>query len=400
MELPALHNYKKELETELHSILEWWMSHSKNPHGSFFGEVNDRNEAIVDAPMGLVMYSRILWTFSAAYTQNKREPYREMAGRAYEGLMKYFKDNIHGGFYWSVDSKGNPLEKRKQLYGQAFAIYGLTEYAEAIGNKEILEEAISLFHLMREKGKDQVYGGYWEARSIDWTALEDSRLSEKDPNVAKSMNTNLHVLEAFTRLAKAWPDSNLVSELKELLTIFKEHIVNPETFSQRLYFASDWKQEGDIQSFGHDIEASWLLYEAACLPALQDQKDEFKELALNMAAFAATAIDDDGGLFYEHNLAQHHCVKEKHWWPQAEAMVGFFNAWELCKQQQYLSNSLKVWSFVKTKIKDLDSGEWYWGLNENGSIMKAPKAGFWKCPYHNGRACMELINRISTFGVL
>jgi mannobiose 2-epimerase len=179
-----------------------------------------------------------------------------------------------------------------------------------------------------------------------------------------------------------------------LLSIFKNHIVKVSTSRQQLYFSTNWVPQGDIESYGHDIEASWLLYEAASVPEHQYQKAAFSELALQMAESAAIAIDQDGGLFYENEVAQNHLNKEKHWWPQAEAMVGFFNAWEIGKDEVNLDRSLQAWEFVKNNLLDKKNGEWLWGIGEDGKPLEMPKAGFWKCPYHNGRACMELIKRI------
>jgi mannobiose 2-epimerase len=225
--------------------------------------------------------------------------------------------------------------------------------------------------------------------------LEDARLSEKDPNVAKSMNTHLHVLEAYTRLAMEWPNEQLQTALNDLLTLFTDHIIKPVNSRQQLYFSANWTPIGDFESYGHDIEASWLLYEAASVPSVENRKAEFGELALQMATASSVAIDEDGGLFYEKEVTQNHLNKEKHWWPQAEAMVGFFNAWEIGKDEVNLDRSLEAWEFVKNNLLDKINGEWIWGIGEDGKPLEMPKAGFWKCPYHNGRACLELMKRIS-----
>lgn len=389
-----LTTYKNELVEELHSILQWWATHMIDPSNGFRGEIDSKGQVVPAASKGLVMYSRILWIFSAAYNYHRHEEYLAIADRAYKGLMKEFADKIYGGFYWSIDYLGAPLDKRKQLYGQAFAIYGLAEYAAATGNSEALTHAKQIFQLIEEMGKDAVNGGYWEARAEDWSLLEDSRLSAKDPNVAKSMNTHLHIVEAYTRLAQLWPDQTLLHAIDQLLSIFKRYIIDPVSFRQQLYFLADWTTVGSFESFGHDIEASWLLYEAASLSTLERRKEEFGKISLQMAASASIAIDGDGGLFYEKDLSNGHLVREKHWWPQAEAMVGFFNAWEIGREEINLRRSLHSWEFVKSKIRDNYIGEWYWGIDEHGYPMSSPKAGFWKCPYHNGRACLEIIKRV------
>jgi mannobiose 2-epimerase len=394
MHRQLLSRYQQELQAELDSILSWWKQNMLDSSHGFKGEVNHNNQPVPNAPKGLVMMSRILWTFSAAYQWGKKKEHLEMADAAYKELLQQFKDGTFGGFYWSVDHNGNPLAQRKQLYGQAFALYALTEYAAATHHDKALLQAQEVFHFMEEKGKDLDQGGYWEARDRDGSLLEDARLSEKDPNVAKSMNTHLHILEAYTRLAMEWPNEKLLSALNGLLSIFKDRIIKPSTSRQQLYFSADWIPVGDFESYGHDIEASWLLYEAASVPGLENRKQEFGELAFQMAGASSIAIDKDGGLFYERDLAQDHLNKEKHWWPQAEAMVGFFNAWEIGNDDMNLDRSLKAWEFVKNNLLDKKSGEWFWGIGEDGKPLEMPKAGFWKCPYHNGRACLELIKRI------
>lgn len=394
MHLPLLTNYRDELTKELHSILQWWTEHMMDGARDFHGEMDAFDQIVPHAPKGLVMYSRILWTFSAAYQVEPRENYLTIAKRAYEGLLHQFQDEHLGGFFWSLGQTGKPLDKRKQLYGQAFALYGLTEYAAAAKLPEALDKAKEIFALLEGKGKDSLHGGYWEARADDWSGLEDMRLSEKDPNVAKSMNTHLHILEAYTRLAKEWPDEYVVHAIDHLLTLFKKYIIRHSTARQQLYFMADWTPVGDFESYGHDIEASWLLYEAACLPGLEKRKSEFGDLALQMATATSAAIDSDGGLFYEKDLANNHLSKEKHWWPQAEAMVGFFNAWEIGKEEIQLKRSWKAWEFIKESIRDRKNGEWFWGIDSDRKVLLLPKAGFWKCPYHNGRACLEIIKRI------
>lgn len=389
-----LEKYKEELLEELHSILQWWTTHMMDSSNGFKGEIDAQGQTVSTASKGLVMYSRILWTFSAAYRFLHKEEYLAMAKRAYKGLLQEFADTTYGGFYWSIDYLGAPLDKRKQLYGQAFALYGLAEYAAATGDNEALTHAIQIFQWIEEKGKDPVNGGYWEARAQDGSFLEDSRLSEKDPNVAKSMNTHLHVVEAYTRLVQLWPNQTLLNCINELLSIFKNYIIDPVSSRQQLYFLDDWTAVGSFESYGHDIEASWLLYEAASLHGLEKRKEEFGKIALQMAEAASVAIDKDGGLFYEKELTRDHLSREKHWWPQAEAMVGFFNAWEIGGGDKNLQRSLQVWNFVKHKILDKNKGEWFWGIDENGQPMPCPKAGFWKCPYHNGRACLEIIKRV------
>ncbi len=387
--------FSNELKSELHSILDWWLLHMKDPAGGFYGEINLQNEINEKAPKGLVLTSRMLWTFSIAYRNTKNIAYLEMADCAYKELIKYFYDQDYGGYYWSINSYRQPIQSHKQIYGQSFVLYGLVEYADATKNSVVLRQAVELFNLIQEKGYDFKYGGYWDACGHDWSMITDARLSEKDPNVAKSMNTHLHILEAYTRLAKSYPDKRVIQALNNLLTIFKQSIINKDTFRQHLYFNTDWSTVGAIESFGHDIECSWLLLEAASVQGLENRKQEFTNLILSMATNALKAVDQDGGMFYEFDYSINHLNKEKHWWVQAEAMVGFYNAWEVSKDEKYLAQCLRSWEFIKAKICDRTNGEWFWGVNEKNEVLDLPKAGFWKCPYHNVRSCIEIYNRIN-----
>lgn len=387
--------FQSELQSELNSILNWWILHMKDPTGGFYGEIGLQNEINKEAPRGLVLTSRILWTFSAAYKHTKNSAYLEIADWAYAEITNHFFDQAHGGYFWAIDASRNPIQIQKQIYGQAFVLYGLVEYADATSHHEPLKRAIDLFELIQDKGVDSEYGGYWEARAHDWSIIADGRLSEKDPNVDKSMNTHLHVLEAYTRLAKFFPDQRVIFALDQLLTLFERSIIDKNTFKQKLYFTADWSTVGHLESFGHDIEASWLLLEASSVTGLEDRKQGITNLIRLMAASTLTAVDSAGGLFYEFDPTQKHLNREKHWWVQAEAMVGFYNAWEISQDDIYINHCLQIWDFIKERICDHKMGEWFWGIDEKSQIMDLPKAGFWKCPYHNVRACIEISNRIN-----
>jgi len=220
--------------------------------------------------------------------------------------------------------------------------------------------------------------------------------SAKDANEKKTMNTHLHVLEGYTNLYRIWPDKVLGEQIKILLDNFFEHFIDKETHHLALFFDENWNAKGDLVSYGHDIEATWLLLEAAEVIGDEASIKKIKEITTAMADATSTGIDVDGGLWYEYKPAENHLVKEKHWWVQAEAMVGFFNAWQISGDDKYLNISLKNWEFVKTKILDKQNGEWFWGIDENGGVMPGQdKSGIWKCPYHNSRVMLELAGRIA-----
>ena len=225
--------------------------------------------------------------------------------------------------------------------------------------------------------------------------MEDLRLSDKDANARKSMNTHLHVLEGFANLYRIWPDEALKLKLKELVRLFLTHIISTDTYHLQLFFDDDWTPGSELVSFGHDVEAAWLIQEAAA--GLGDELlfQEVKNCSVRIAEAAARGLDKDGGLWYEYNLYTKRLVTEKHWWPQAEAMVGFLHAWQESVEKVFLQQSIQSWNFIKAHILDKERGEWVWGVNEDYLVMKEDKVGLWKCPYHNSRACMEVIRRIS-----
>lgn len=391
-----LTGFRQQLEEELQAILDWWMRHAKDVEcGGFYGSVNDANEPNRIAPKGLVLHARAVWTFSAACRYTGKQQYLSEAETAFRFLESAFFDKKNGGFYWSVDADGNMLDGKKQVYGQAFVIYGLSELYLACGNQSALDQAIRLYKHLEQVAWDKQYGGYIEAFEQDWTPRADFRLSEKEENLCKTMNTHLHVIEAFANLYKAWPNPDLAARIRDLLDIFSDKIINRTSNRQRLFFTETWQPAGSIISFGHDIEAAWLLHECAVILGDAVYTQHFSQLAITMAHAATDGLDTDGGLWYEYDASSDHWILEKHWWPQAEAMVGFFNAWQLSGQDRFLQQAAGVWTFIKRYIRDYGNGEWYWGVTENLHKMEGQdKAGFWKCPYHNSRACIELGHRI------
>ncbi len=395
MNLNTLKSFKRELESELEELLNWWIKYVYDKENRcFYGEVDNDNHANLSAPKGLVMHARILYTFSSAYLLNNNPRYLEIAEHAYHHLKTYFLDAQHGGFYWSLTAENIPLDQKKQAYGQAFTIYALAEFNKATANQEALALAQSTFHLLEKHSFDPINLGYLEASSREWNTLNDLRLSDKDMNEKKSMNTHLHIIEAYANLYTVWQNEDLKQAINQLLDNFSHHIINEKKSFLNLFFTENWVNKSTVISFGHDIEASWLLHESALI--IKEKVSGFEETALNLAKGTLLGLDQQGGLFYELDTEQQHYIKEFHWWPQAEAMVGFFNAWQISKESHYLATAFKSWEFIKTNIKDLNNGEWFWGLNSDYSIMQnQEKAGFWKCPYHNGRACIELIKRIS-----
>jgi len=393
---PQLQAYKNELNTELGNILNYWLKNAPDEvNGGFWGEIDQNNRVIAGAPKGSVLNARILWTFSAAYNHRPDDAVLQMAHRAYEYIIAHFIDPEFGGVYWSVDEKGDQLDPKKQVYASAFAIYGLSEYYQASGIEAAKQQAIELYQLLVDKSYDHGKTGYLEAFTRDWQPMDDLRLSSKDVNEKKTMNTHLHVLEAYTNLHRIWPDEGLKKQIETLIDNFLDHFIDPDTHHLILFFDEDWNRKSDTVSYGHDIEASWLLLEAAEVIDDQIRGKQLKSICLQIADATSEGLDTDGGLGYEYEPTAWHLINEKHWWVQAEAMVGFFNAWRISGNPKYLNFSIDNWNFVKDKILDKQNGEWFWGIAADGSTMPGEdKAGLWKCPYHNSRACIEIIKRI------
>jgi mannobiose 2-epimerase len=390
-----LTNYKKELTIELKQILNYWTNHTvDHENGGFYGKISNDNEVDKEAAKGAVLNARILWSFSAAHNLNPIHGL-ELADRAYHYIVDHLIDKSFGGVYWAVNYNGEPTDTKKQVYAVAFTIYALSEYYLAKGNQDVKDQAIALYEDLVKYSYDTQKGGYLEAFNRQWESMDDLRLSEKDANEKKTMNTHLHILEAFTNLYRVWPDEQLKRRIVALLHDFQNHIVDANTSRMILFFGEDWNSKSDIISYGHDIEASWLLLEAAEVIEDHQLVSEIENLAVQMAEACMEGLDQDGGLWYEKEPSKDHLIREKHWWVQAEAMVGFYNAWQINGQQHFLNASLQNWNFVKEAILDKENGEWFWGVKEDGSLMQnEDKAGLWKCPYHNSRACIELIKRI------
>lgn len=394
--MEIIFQYKKEMQVELDSILSWWERMTvDNKNGGFIGKIDHANNIDFSAAKGAVLNSRILWAFSSAYNHTARNSYLKTAERAFEYIIEHFIDRDFGGVYWTVDFKGAPLDLKKQIYAQAFAIYGLSEYYAVSKNELARENAIAIYRAIVRHSYDERFRGYVEALTRDWKETENFRLSDKDENEKKSMNTHLHLLEAFANLYKVWEDEELKKRILELIRIFLDHVIEKKNHHLVLFFDEEWKPRPGVISYGHDIEAAWLIQESAKRIDEKALLEEIKKISIKIAIAAAKGLDKDGGLWYEYDVRQDHLVDQKHWWPQAEAMIGFFNAWQITGDQKFLQQSLQSWKFVKDYMLDKNGGEWYWGVNADHTPMTLEdKVGIWKCPYHNSRACMEIIDRI------
>ncbi|MBN1766474.1 MAG: AGE family epimerase/isomerase [Sedimentisphaerales bacterium] len=383
---------EKALEEVRNNILSFWMENTVDTaNGGFYGQIAPDNTPDREANKGIVLNARILWTFSAAYRVLQDEKYLKIAQRAYDYLTHYFLDKKYGGYYYELDSMGEPVDPRKVIYCQAFALYGLSEYYRVTLDEDVLKQALDLYRLMKQHALDTEYQGYFENFTRQWklmrSAWTDSSLARD-----KSLNTHLHIIEAYTCLYLVWPDDTLKKDITAMLDyLFLEKMIDPDAGHFRDFFSRDWQALRDDMSWGHDIEASWLLLETAHILGDESLIKKCEELALKIADFTYQGISPQGGLWNE-ELSLSRNVPYS-WWPQSEGVIGYLNAWQISHNQKYLDTANLIWNFIDRYFIDHQYGEWINSLDENLTPRPFAKVGFWKAPYHNTRMCLEIITR-------
>lgn len=406
-ELKAL---RDAMDNELrNNILSYWIEYSVQPDGKgFYGAVDMDNQPVPGVDKTCVLNARILWTYAAAAKFYDNHRYDEIADLAYKVFTKDFLDPEQGGFYMTVTADNEPSDTIKHTYAQAFAIYALCKYYELRPDPPVMDLIQQSFLTVEAKTKDPDGPGYFEAFTRDWKPIEENRMA--DNNEPKSMNTHLHVLEGYAALYKVWKNDAVKARLTELLNIFLDHIIRDEGHFG-IFFDEKFSEVGGTRgtcSFGHDIEGSWLLWEAAEILGDVEILERLRPIVTRMVdAIERVAVDKDGGLFLESSRYGSHIRTNKHWWPQAENMVGFMNAYQLTGDTKYWMTAKLAWQFIDTYLIDHERGEWFTKLNRLGEpfMVEPPddpspyyrndwKVDPWKCPYHNGRACLEMMKRI------
>lgn len=388
---------KTEMQDVLQkNILRFWLDKMVDQeHGGFYGRIDGHEHLHADAGKGAILNARILWAFSAAYRVLGDKAYLEAASRAKHYIIEHFIDPEYGGVYWSLDCNGKPLDTKKQFYAIGFAIYGMSEYARATGDAAALKVAIDLYRCIEEHALDHEYNGYIEAMTRDWQPIADMRLSELDANYPKSQNTHLHIIEPYTNLYRVWKSDELKASLRNLIDIFTDRILNPETHHLDLFFDMDWKRgAGALESYGHDIECSWLIHEAALVLGDAEVLKKVEPIVEMVAKASEKGLNADGSMVHEANLDTGYVDSDLHWWVQAEAVVGFFNIYQYFGDESALQKAQHCWTYIKENLIDNENGEWHWSRRKDGTLnLDDDKAGFWKCPYHNSRMCLEIIER-------
>lgn len=387
---------KKEMKQCLEdNILRYWIDKvTDNEHGGYYGRVDGHDQVHPEAEKGAILNGRILWAFSAAYRVLKKQEYLDAATRAKDYILDHFVDKEYGGVYWSLDCEGKPLDTKKQTYAIGFVIYGLSEYARATGDKPSLDTAIKLYHDIEAHAYDAINGGYVEALTREWNPIADMRLSDKDENGAKTMNTHLHVIEPYTNLYRVWPSKELRESIHRLLDVFTDKLYNKETHHLDLFFDNEWHGRRNIESYGHDIEATWLLWETALVLGEDDVKTKLGPIVVDLAKAADEGLQPDGSMIYEHWKDTGKTDRQRQWWVLCENVIGHANLYQYFHDTSALKVAKDCWTFIDKHLVDHVNGEWHWAVDDNGKInLEDDKAGFWKCPYHNSRMCLEIIER-------
>ena len=446
-ETAAIATMKNEMQDVLQkNILSFWLKDMQDHEfGGFYGRMTGDYRLLKDAEKGAILNARILWSFSAAYRVLSHlsplsphlSDYLEAATRAKDYILAHFIDKEYGGVFWSLDHTGQPKDTKKQFYALGFALYGLSEYARATGDREALDYALQLFDCIEEHAFDPVHNGYIEACTREWGTIADMRLSDLDANYPKSQNTHLHIIEPYTNLLRAMRELQAAQEcayvpvigsvipidiavphetitqvegaLRNLIDIFTDKILNPETNHLDLFFEMDWTRgAGQIESYGHDIECSWLLHEAALVLGDNEVTKKVESIVKLIAKASEKGLNADGSMIHEATIATtspygHPSSSEKgkkdddlHWWVQAENVVGWMNLYQHFGDEEALQRALRCWQYIKDNLIDWEHGEWYWSRHADGTLNQDDDhAGFWKCPYHNSRMCLEILERYS-----
>jgi len=372
-----------------HNILDYWLG-LRDPRGGFYGEVEASGRILPDAPRGVILNARIIWAFSAAYGAMREAAYLTAAQEACAWFLSHFCDPSCGGVYWSVSHQGERIDDKKQLYAQGFAIYGLSEFYKVTHDPKALATAAALFQVVEDRFADREHGGYIEALARDFSPLEDMSLSAHDINADKTMNSHLHLLEAYANLYRVWPDASLKTALVQLLDLVCTRIMAPDGHLQ-LYFRRDWSVLPGAVSYGHDIETSWLMLECALATRDLDVVERVRPYALALGRAGNEGLMPDGSMRYE-QLPDGSFDDSRQWWVQAETVVGNLWLWKYHGETGGADRALACWQYIRDHLVDRSGGEWYWAVLPDGTLdLSSPKAGFWKCPYHNSRMCLEIM---------
>lgn len=384
-------SFREEVKNELvNHIIPFWNNLRDDEKGGFYGFMSHDLKLDKSAPKGVILHSRILWFYSNCYLTLRDEKCLENARHCYEFMTKYCVDRENGGVYWLMNADGTVSDSMKHTYCQAFFVYALASYYDASGDPGALKLAMEVFDTIEEKCTDDV--AYLEAMSADWKLIPNDALSENGLMADKTMNTTLHLLEAYTELYRVHKDERVLSRIKFLIGLFLDKIFYADEDRLLVFFDRELNVIGDIHSYGHDIEATWLL-DRAC-EVIGD-----KELTEKVSAMNKRIVANIAKLAYENNSINNERENDKIskirvWWVQAESVVGFLNAYQKYGVEKYREMSENIWGYIKAELIDKrEGGEWLSQIEEDKRPTIKPMVDPWKCPYHNGRMCLEVLKR-------
>lgn len=386
--------FQHQLKAELQNILSYWREYGVDEmHNGFVGKRDHFNNLIEKANKGVILNTRLLWSFSAACNFNNDPELKVLAYRAYNYLEENFYDHLNKGFFWEVDYLGSPVNTRKQIYAQAFSIYSYAEYFKLFGDEQARERALETFSLIEKNARDLKENGYFEAFQEDWSPIEDVRLSAKDQNAPKTMNTHLHILEAYTTLLQITGNTRVKEALENLVKLFLSNFLDSRSGHFGLFYSKNWLLQSPVISYGHDIEAAWLLIEAAKMTGDSGLMNQTTQAAILVAdKFLEEAYVENKGVINEKNLETGETDLDRHWWPQVEAMLGLQYAFNISGDKKYQAAILDIWDFTQNNLIDRQNGEWFFRIDQaNKPYIQEDKLSMWKAPYHNSRALMMLL---------
>lgn len=377
----------------IHQIIPFWNQLKDKENGGFYGWVDDDLQIDKKAVKGCILNSRILWFYSNASMCLHDDSLLSYAKHAYAFLREYCMDEKNGGVYWSVAYDGSVYDKTKHTYNQAFALYALSSFYDAAKDETALSYAQKIYEVIETKCKDSPGLGYFEAFTESFEPIENEKLSENGILAQKTMNTLLHVFEAYTEFYRVTKNQEVGEKLKEILDCLADSVYHPQKHRLEVFFDRNLHSLIDLHSYGHDIEAAWLMERG--LEVLQDEENQKKLTPI------IRALEEE---VYQRAYRNHSLLNEckngidktnRIWWVQAEAMVGFLNAYQKTKDSRYQNAVVELWKFIKEFVIDKRPGsEWFWEVDETGIPNRSkPIVESWKCPYHNGRMCMEVIRR-------
>lgn len=378
-------------------LLEWWSNYVLDDFG-FCGSVSNDNIRDENSDKCLILASRLIWTYSAASRITGNTDFLKKADMLYSYFIETFWDKQHGGAYYTVDCRGVPKEKHKLTYGQVFTIYAFSEYYRVSGNEDALSKALELSVLLDKFALDPVNRGYFENCNEDWSSNPWLKGMNDTPFQEKTMNTSLHVIEAYTSLLRVIETPSVRGRVREMFYIFNNRILNRDIWHFHMFLSRDWIPLSHDISYGHDIEGSWLLREAASVLGENESLYVSESTAVNMArACLEEAFEECGGLRSEYDPVSGKMRSGFSWWEQNETAVGFLNAYEISGDTKFIDASLRSMDFILTHYRDMEKGGYYARLKDNLLPAEGNKASGWICPYHNTRMCLEIMERLETY---